>query len=86
MYGGILKKKLTSPRFIYIGHHFPFRGHVRRSVAQSQFRLKSIEIRLQLGFLFDTRRLMLASIRPVFLQLLLTTGEGIVGLPIREPR
>jgi len=67
MYGGIPKKKLTSPRFIYVGHHFPFRRHIRRSVAQSQFRLKSIEIRLQFGFLFDTRRLMLTPIRPVFL-------------------
>lgn len=86
MYRGILKKKLTSPCFIYVRHHFPFRGHICWSVAQPQLRLKSIEIRFQLSFLFDTRRLMLAPIRPVFFQFLLTTGEGIVGLPIREPR
>lgn len=88
MYGRILeneKKNRTSPRFIYVGHHFPFRGHVRWSIAQSQLRLQSIEIRFQFSFLFDARRLVLASIRPVLLQFFLTAGEGIVGLPIREP-
>lgn len=84
MYKGI-PIKLTSPRFIYVGYHFSFCGHIRRSVAQPQFRLKSIEIRFQLGFLFDTRRLMFAPICPVLLQFLLTTGEGIISLSIREP-
>lgn len=80
------KKQRTSPCFIYVRHHFSFRGHVRRSVAQPQFRLQSIKVRFQLGFLFDAWRLVLASIRPVLFQLLLTASKGIIGLPIREPR
>ena len=67
-------------------NHFAFGGHVGGSVGQTQLSLQCVEVGLQFGLLFNTRRLVLATVLPVLVQLLLHAGQRVVRLARLQPR
>ena len=68
------------------GNHFALGGHVGGSVGEAQFGLQRVEVGLQFGLLFDTRRLVFATVLTVFVQLLLHTHQRVVRLSRLQPR
>ncbi len=68
------------------GNHAALGGHVGGSVGEAQLGLQRVEERLELGLLLDARRLVLAPVHAVLLQLLLHAGQRVVRLARLQPR
>ena len=64
---------------------FALSGQVGGPVGEAQLGLQRVEVGLQLGLLLDTRRLVLAPVVAVLVQLLLHPGQRVVGLTRLQP-
>ena len=66
--------------------HLPFSRQIRRSVAEAETCLESVEDRLQLGLLLQLGWFVLAAVVSELLQLPLRSRKCVVGGAVLQPR
>lgn len=81
----LLRRLQALPGLVDVRDHFALGRHVGRSVAQPELGLQRVEVGLEFGLLLDARRLVLAPVGAVLLELLLAAGERVVGLAAVQP-
>ena len=73
------------PRALNVRDHLALGGDVGGAVGQAQLGLEGVEVGLQLGLLLDARRLVLAAVLAVLLQLLLDGHQRVARLAALQP-